>query len=85
MSMQVIITDHARERFWQYEGFCPPKRIRRIVHWHLKEQLSKGAKVISGAIQLQVKGKLWAVVEPDVGGWIVKTFHRGKKMGGLVS
>jgi len=81
--LPIIITPHALSRWREYVGPDEVRAVKNKVRRHLVAFLKVGVPVDhTGAIQLELRPKLWAVVVPELtGGWAVLTFHRGEYFG----
>lgn len=73
--MPVVITTHARERFYERGGkwrLSPTKIRRRILG-----ALAVGVEVVNDAVEVPVGSGFWAVCVPMIsGGWSVVTVFR---------
>jgi len=78
--LPITIMPHAMSRWREYVGPEEARVIAREVRRHLVAFLRCGVPVDhTGAVQLQLRPRLWAVAVPEItGGWAVLTFHRGE-------
>ena len=71
--MRVIVTKHAKNRYFQYTG----QEVNNYkLRTRLKIKLASGAKMVNKRIFFSVDSSLIAVCAPIVSGWLVITFLR---------
>lgn len=76
--MYIHVKGHAANRWREYVGPSAVREIARTVRRHLMAALKSGISIDStGVGHIQIKPNLWAVVVPEIGRWVVITFHQG--------
>ena len=74
VTINVYITNHAKERWDQY---CTPVRITKLVHIvdkHLYAAMKCGIEKENGAFHIDINRKVKAVIVFEDGKWKVVTF-----------